>query len=193
VYPRFPTAIHLKDDDSFRLEFGFVVKTVNTKQAVSNELSEKVWETEDDWMDRNGKILGVFAEIVALNSSAPFNLMDGWTWLAHMVNLSCSQYVVIDEFYLLFALTFYCSKGNEPFYVAESLDIFLRITAEAMMKQFGQQFIKVLKMIQNFILPKLFNDNNRKTKNSIERLTGFLESALGGRYPVFLPMVSVKT
>jgi hypothetical protein len=69
--------------------------------------SEQIWETNDDWLDRMGKILAVFADIIVLSSeisnnnnagksrdksSSLFSLEDGWAWLAHLTNMACGRY-----------------------------------------------------------------------------------------------------
>jgi hypothetical protein len=143
----------------------------NSGMNNSNNDDKLVWETHDDWIDRMGKILGVFAEIVGINKETPFSIEDGWIWLINMTNLGCF-------------------RKKQPFFMAEALDIFLRISAIEMNNKYGNYFIKILKMIKVNISPTLSHNDNRKTKNSIERLNNFLDSALDSRKPVFLTMVS---
>ena len=61
---------------------------------------------------------------------------------------------------------------------------------------YPNHYLKLLHTIHNHIVPTLYDYNNRKYKNSIERLTGFLDTALqqnNRSKPVFLPMIATKT
>ena len=63
---------------------------------------------------------------------------------------------------------------------------------------YPNHYLKLLHTIQKYIVPTLYDYNNRKYKNSIERLTGFLDTALSQQNnnrskPVFLPMIATKT
>ena len=85
---------------------------------------------------------------------------------------------------------------KQPFYIAEALDIFLRIASPALMTCYPNHYLKVLHTIHKHIVPTLYDYNNRKYTNSIERLTGFLDTALShksGSKPMFLPMIATKT
>ena len=169
------------ESDEFKYEFGYVVKTVmeksqsQTQQSKQQQEGEQVWETNEDWLDRMGKILGVYAEIIAINKDTPFSLDDGWTWLTNIVNTGCS-------------LTY--THKPLPFYMAETLDIFLRIAAVEMNRIYGKHFHKILVMIKKVMTPRLQHNGNRKIKNSMERLNNFLDAALNSKKPEFLTMVS---
>ena len=85
---------------------------------------------------------------------------------------------------------------KQPFYIAEALDIFLRIASPTLLTCYPQHYLKLLHTIHKHFVPTLYDYNNRKYKNSIERLTGFLDTALShksGSKPVFLSMIATKT
>lgn len=102
VFPGFPSSSVLDKPDMIRHEFGYVMKTItvkdNNKSSSSSKLAvtgesdgDQVWETDDDWMDRMGKMLAVFAEIVCSDNQTPFCIEDGWAWLAALVNSATTQ------------------------------------------------------------------------------------------------------
>jgi len=96
VFPGFPSSSILDKPGRFRREFGFVIKTVTVKDSSKPTASgerdgDQVWETDDDWMDRMGKMLAVFAEIVCSDYQTPFSIEDGWLWLASLVNSATTQ------------------------------------------------------------------------------------------------------
>ena len=48
-------------------------------------------ESKDVWLGRMNRILCTFAVLVTLSDPAgPFTLVDGWAWLANMIN-ACSR------------------------------------------------------------------------------------------------------
>lgn len=96
VFPGYPSSSIQREPDRFRQEFGFVMKTVTVKDsskptAGGEKDGDQVWETDDDWMDRMGKMLAVFAEIVCSDYQTPFSIDDGWAWLANFVNSAATQ------------------------------------------------------------------------------------------------------
>ena len=95
-------------NDVYKQDFGYTIKTLtkdksninttnnNHNNANTEEEDTLVWETNEDWLDRMGKILGVFAEIVGINKETPFSIEDGWIWLVNIVNLGKCVYKYID-------------------------------------------------------------------------------------------------
>lgn len=53
---------------------------------------EQVWETDEDWLDRMGRVLAVYADIICQMRESPFTAADGWAWLTRMVNMGCQWY-----------------------------------------------------------------------------------------------------
>ncbi len=69
--------------DAFRENMGF--KDKEHKDDMSH------LETKDAWLGRMNRILCTFAVLVTLSPpGGPFSLMDGWAWLANMIN-ACSR------------------------------------------------------------------------------------------------------
>jgi hypothetical protein len=84
----------------------------------------------------------------------------------------------------------FVERTKQPFYAAETFDIFLRITSPILFQKYGNQYLKLLKVIKKYVLPTLRDEGSRKVKNSIERLHSLLENALDMNPPQFLSVIS---
>lgn len=98
---------------------------------------------------------------------------------------------VHDNFIDFYNYIFYiASPGVQPFFIAETLDIFLRVTGPTMMSRYHINFLKILKIIHLKIVPTLHDEGSRKVKNSIERLRNVLDGALKNKPPIFLSIIN---
>ena len=73
---------------AFRENMGFKDKE-RRADAQPDDTSHE--ETNKVWLDRMKNILATFAVLVTLSDpGGPFTLVDGWAWLANMIN-ACSR------------------------------------------------------------------------------------------------------
>jgi hypothetical protein len=57
-------------------------------QALEYKVEDgKIVEKKDKWMDRMIKSFCIFAQIIIQEEQTPFNLADGWMWLARFANM----------------------------------------------------------------------------------------------------------
>ena len=115
-----------------------------------------IWETKDDWLARMSKLLCTFSVMIIQPEQTPFTLLDGWQWLSLVVNSIVSS-------------------NNIPFYSAMMLEVFLRVTANVLFKQYGELFMLLLKTIQLQVIPLLGVNMHRK-EGLEEFLSRFINS-----------------
>lgn len=103
------------------------------------------WEDKQQWLTRMTKILSTFAVIVVQPEQIPFSLLDGWRWLASIVNAACVS-----------------TASTPPFYVATALEVFLRIASPKMLAVYGDAFMQLLRAIQGTLLPRMSEEMPRR-------------------------------
>lgn len=106
-----------------------------------------------------GKVLATFAVLLLQPEQTPFTLQDGWTWLARTVNL-CAQYIHSSK----------TTPSSPPFFIATTMEVFLRVAARGLFQAFGEPFMRLLKCIKEKILPQCSADMPKR-----EALKEFLQ------------------
>eukprot|EP01036_Dinobryon_divergens_P027147 gene27147-35871_t len=137
------------------------------------------WEDKTHWLQRMSKILTTFAVIVIQPEQTPFTLKDGWTWLSRIANLT-APYIYSNSS----QATNKTSGSNNsssgsgsspPFFIATALEVFLRVTAPAMHREFKGEFMRLLRCIREQILPNCSKDMPKRDALS-EFLIRFIDS-----------------
>ena len=54
------------------------------------KIENNKWEESEQWQIRMNKVLSAFAVTLIQPEGVPFNLSDGWKWIANMIN-TCSR------------------------------------------------------------------------------------------------------
>ena len=54
------------------------------------KIENNKWEESEQWQIRMNKVLCAFAVTLIQPEGVPFNLSDGWKWIANMIN-TCSR------------------------------------------------------------------------------------------------------
>ena len=128
------------------------------------------WEDKSIWLQRMSKILSTFAVAVLQPEQTPFSLKDGWAWLSRIANLT-TPYIYSNASNASGS----SSGGSPPFFIATALEVFLRVTAPVMHREFKEDFMRLLRCIQEQIIPHCSKDMPKRDALS-EFLRRFLDS-----------------
>ena len=132
------------------------------------------WEDKTHWLQRMSKILSTFAVMVIQPEQTPFTLKDGWTWLSRIANLT-APYIYSNNSQSTNKTSGGNSGSSPPFFIATALEVFLRVTALEMHREFKGEFMRLLRCIREQILPTCSKDMPKKDALS-EFLIRFLDS-----------------
>ena len=146
------------------------------------------WEDKSIWLQRMSKILSTFAVAVLQPEQTPFSLKDGWAWLSRIANLT-TPYIYSNAsnasgsssggtpyiYSNASNASGSSSGGSPPFFIATALEVFLRVTAPVMHREFKEDFMRLLRCIEEQIIPHCSKDMPKRDALS-EFLRRFLDS-----------------
>ena len=142
--------------------------TADYCKLLGYEVSGQDVESEDKYLKKLSGIVRLYAAIVQSSvppklaaAAHPHGIHNGWTWFARVVNLE-----------------------PRPTVTATIIYDFLEVAGHALMKQYGQQFQKLLRGLCNNFVPKIEQVTPADQRGPVMRLKSFLEKCIkAGKIP----------